>query len=288
GNGLFHQSEHLLIISGCEAHRPIRAEHDAFRTEGLQNMIDIKTKIRWLPYPPISLSNQSRQFAINIWITCNVLHLRRPRLPTASLDIRLCEVINHKRLTGKMGQKLQGRIQLVGFDQQIVGKPMLPQRVDPPQKRRPKQKTRIFLPLYNVPESFQLRKTLEVSQPLFHFIGLQIHPAHNSLNKRVFVGELQQEQRFGLGLISLHSYTTGYRVSLIYRPQIIRKEIPLDYSHIIGNPRIPHWIIPPEMLMCINALHASNGSIRGKPLLIAVTYPAHQLPARPHRPASGT
>src|SRR5262249_50724513 len=117
--------------------------------------------------------------------------------------------------------------------------------------------------LKDVPKPAKLGKSREPIQPLGHVAGAHVHPTYYALNHFMPAGQVEQEMRFGFGLICLHGNTALEVAGCKFRNELLRQEISFKGSHVIGNPAIAIGIVAPEMLVRVNS-HATLSITLGK------------------------
>ena len=180
------------------------------------------------------------------------LQVGPPAVDLFCLDLRLAQMIKHKRLFRHETRQFDSGRQLVGKDEQVVGEAKLVQRPEAANKVVTQQKPRIGLVLNNMPYPDEFWGGGKSCQVLGDCGTPQVDPADDALDERIGRSKLEQPVIFCERLASLH----GDRASNPERPghclEIGREIIPSQPLHARADPRILSLRIAPEMLMGVN------------------------------------
>src|SRR5690606_1637318 len=105
-------------------------------------------------------------------------------------------MVDHEGLVRKPADQFNRRIELVWFDENVVGKSMLAQALDPTQKIRSRKEIHIGFTLYDMAEPLQLGKARKRHQSVLDVRRLKIDPTHDACDKFMPLGQLKQKNGF--------------------------------------------------------------------------------------------
>src|SRR5437762_2992360 len=103
-----------------------------------------------------------------------------------------------------------------------------------------------------MPKTFYYWKLAEMRQPFLYVLRLEVHPTHNTLNKRILFCCFNKKVCLFFCLFCLYSDRSMNQVLLKNFLQVCRLKIFSYALHRVIDPAILLRIIIPEMLMSIN------------------------------------
>src|SRR5258708_39628329 len=76
--------------------------------------------------------------------------------------------------------------------------------------------------------------------------------------------QIQQEKRFGFGLVGLHGDACLHVVRSQLRHEMLGKKISFQHGHLLRDPAVARWIVMPEVLVGVNP-HTAYRSLKNPP-----------------------
>ena len=159
-------------------------------------------------------------------------------------------MVENEGLIGKPPSQLDGRRQLLRENQEIICKPEFLESRDPAQELGAEHEIIIRLVLHHMPHSNQLRVAGKRGELLAQPLRAQIDPANNAFNRGIFVGKLQQPERFLHGLPRLHGNRTLDANFAGFLHPIRRKPVAVQ-RRVLWYPRVLLLVVLPEVLVRI-------------------------------------
>ena len=127
----FGEIQNLAVVTSKQADGPVAAPAEPIPAEDFDHMFEVEGEVVRLPLGMICLGDESGNFAIDVGRLRQLPHLRGPGFAFALLDVGLGNVVKDDGHCREVVQQAESGVQLVGFDQQIVGQPGFMQRSQP-------------------------------------------------------------------------------------------------------------------------------------------------------------
>ena len=169
-------------------------------------------------------------------------------------DSRFAQVIEHEGLVRQPRGQRQRRRQLTFEDEDVVGQAAPGEPADAADDVLTLEKV-IGLGLCDVAHAAEERIGAELVERRVEARRTQIDPADNAPDDRVTPREVEQDPGLVKRLIGLNGHAAADAVRSEQRPEVRGQKIPTDGAHVISDPAIARCVVPPEVLMRVDACH---------------------------------
>ena len=116
-----HDFDRSGVRCRCQSHGPVRANHQAIRSERPKSNVEKRDDLLRFPMLPVGLGDQSRELAQHIRKPAQPRDALRPGIDVATLDRRLGKMIEDKTLAREPFYKFGGDRKMPGVNQDVVG-----------------------------------------------------------------------------------------------------------------------------------------------------------------------
>ncbi len=254
-----------LFIGGSEsANRPIRTEHQAAGSEGIDDEVEEGGEVGGLPVLMIGFGDHAGDLADEVWEGGELADQRGPGFEGAGLDEGFGDVIEDEGLGGEPFDQANGGGQLAWVDKEVVGESEILEQGDPAQKIGSQEEGVIGFILHHVTDPDEAGVAGESFEIPSDLGGAEIDPPDHTEDARGGIGQAEEPVGFGDGLAGLDGDGAVEVERALEGFEIGGQPIPFEGS-AGGDPGVFGGAVTPEVLMGIDAhgLAEVGGSTAG-------------------------